>query len=268
MSLSPTGRAPVRTTRDPRGELPSRSDLETGVDAFAELRVLDFGDAPVVPADPARSHVAIEETVGQVLAAGALPMVLGGDHSITEANARACAAVHGPLGLVHFDTHADTGGQVFGVEYSHETIMRRLVEDGHVTPNRYAQVGLRGYWPGEKEFSWQAEHGITSLFMHDVRDLGIGVVVRRAVEAVGPGPIFLTVDIDVLNPAFAPGTGTPEIGGYTSRELLTLLRAFPANQLVGADVVEVSPPYDHAEVTSLAAATVLYEIMGLLARTR
>ena len=200
--------------------------------------------------------------MGQVLAAGALPMVLGGDHSITEANARACAAVHGPLGLVHFDTHADTGGQVFGVEYSHETIMRRLVEDGHVTPNRYAQVGLRGYWPGEKEFSWQAEHGITSLFMHDVRDLGIGVVVRRAVEAVGPGPIFLTVDIDILDPAFAPGTGTLEPGGMTTSELLWAVREVALRtEVIGAFVVEVIPTgVGSADVTALAADRVVREI--------
>jgi agmatinase len=214
---------------------PPGPNLETGVDAFAELRVLDFGDA-----DPTRSHVAIEETVGQVLAVGALPMVLGGDHSITVANVRACAAVHGPLGLLHFDTHADTGAQVFGVEVSHGTIMRRLVDDGHVAPNRCAQVGLRGYWPGEKEFSWQAKHGITSLFMHDVRDLGIGVVVRRAIEAVGLGPIFLTVDIDVLDPAFAPGTGTPEPGGMTTSELLLAVREVALRtEVIGADVVEV-----------------------------
>jgi arginase family enzyme len=151
-------------------------------------------------------------------------VVLGGDHSITEANARACATVHGPLGLVHFDTHADTGAEVFGVEVSHGTIVRRLVKDGHVAPKRYAQVRLRGYWPGEGEFSWQAEHGITSFFMHAIRDLGIKEVVRRALEAVGPGPVFLTVDIDVLDPAFAPGTGTPEPGGMTTSELLWAVR--------------------------------------------
>jgi agmatinase len=246
---------------------PPGPNLETGVDAFAELRVLDFGDAPVVPADPARSHAAIEETVGQVLAAGAVPMVLGGDHSITEANARACAAVHGPLGLVHFDTHADPGAQVFGVELSHGTIMRRLVEDGHVAPNRYAQVGLRGYWPGEKEFSWQADRGITSLFMHDVRDLGIGEVVRRAVEAVGPGPVFLTVDIDVLDPAFAPGTGTPEPGGMTTSELLWAVREVALRtEIIGADVVEVIPTgVGSADVTALAADRVVREILGGIA---
>ena len=133
---------------------PPGPHLEAKIDGFAALRVVDFGDAPVLPADPAASHAAIERTVGQVLAAGAIPIVLGGDHGIAEPDIRACAGRHGgPVGLVHFDTHTDTGEEVFGVEVSHGTPMRRLVEQGHVDPRRYAQVGLRGYWPGEEEFS-------------------------------------------------------------------------------------------------------------------
>ena len=150
--------------------------------------MVDFGDAPVIPADPARSHAAIEATVGQVLAAGAMPVVLGGDHSITEPAVRACAARTGRSAMVHFDTHTDTGAEVFGVERSHGTFIRRLVDGGQLDRGRYAQIGLRGYWPGEAEFAWQAERGITSLFTHDVRDLGIREVVRRAIAAVGPGP--------------------------------------------------------------------------------
>src|SRR3954470_10774316 len=160
---------------------PPGPHLEVKVDAFAELRVADFGDAPVIPADPVRSHAAIEATVGQVLAAGAIPVVLGGDHSITEPAVRACAAVHGPVGMVHFDAHTDTGEEVYMVELSHGTPMRHLVDDGHVAGARYAQIGLRGYWPGEAELAWQAGHGITSLFMHDIRDLGIREVLRRAI---------------------------------------------------------------------------------------
>ena len=221
---------------------PPGPHLEAKVDAFKELRVVDFGDAPVIPADAGRSHEAIEATVGQVLAAGALPVILGGDHSVSEPSVRACAAVHGPVGMVHFDTHTDTGAEVFGVERSHGTFMRQLVEDGHVDGRRYVQIGLRGYWPGEPEFAWQAEHGITSLFMHDVRDLGIREVVRRAVAAVGEGPVYLTVDVDVLDPAFVPGTGTPEPGGMTAAELLLAVRTVAAElDLVGADVVEVIP---------------------------
>jgi agmatinase len=221
---------------------PAGPHLEVKLDAFAELRVIDFGDAPVIPADPGSSHAAIEATVAQVLAAGVAPVVLGGDHSVTEPAVRACAAVHGPVGIVHFDTHTDTGAEVFGVERSHGTFMRRLVDAGDVVGARYAQVGLRGYWPGEAEFGWQAERGITSLFMHDVRDLGIHEVVRRAIAAVGPGAVYLTVDVDVLDPAFIPGTGTPEPGGMTATDLLLAVRTVAAElDLVGADVVEVIP---------------------------
>src|SRR5206468_5147701 len=163
----------------------------------------DFGDAPVLPADAAASHRAIEETVAAVVAAGVFPVILGGDHSISEPDVRACAAGR-PIGLVHFDTHTDTGTEVFGVELSHGTPMFKLVEQGVVDPARYVQIGLRGYWPGEKEFSWQRDRGITSFFMHDVRERGIRAVVEEAVARVGGGPVFFTVDIDVLDPAFAP----------------------------------------------------------------
>jgi agmatinase len=249
---------------------PSGPELETGVDAIAELRVVDFGDAPVLPADPSRSHTAIEETVAQVLAAGTMPVILGGDHSISEPDVRACAAAYGPVGLVHFDTHTDTGAEVFGVELSHGTIMRRLVEAGYADPQRYVQVGLRGYWPGEAEFAWQAEQGITSFFMHEVRDLGIGEVVRRAVEVVGEGPVFLTVDIDVLDPAFAPGTGTPEPGGMSTTELLWAVREVAMQlEVIGADVVEVIPTgVGSADVTALAADRIIREILGGIALRR
>ena len=249
---------------------PPGPQLETGVDAMSELRVVDFGDAPILPADPVRSHAAIEATVRQVLAAGPIPVVIGGDHSISEPNVRACAAAHGPVGLVHFDTHTDTGTEVFGVELSHGTIMRRLVEAGHVDPGRYAQIGLRGYWPGSEEFAWQAEQGITGLFMHEIRDLGLGEVIRRAIEAVGPGPVFLSVDIDVLDPAFAPGTGTPEPGGMTTAELLWAVREVALRlELIGADVVEVIPTgVGGADITALAADRIVREILGGIALRR
>ena len=246
---------------------PPGQHLEAKVDAMAELKMVDFGDAPVLPADPARTHEAIERTVGQVVDAGAIPIVLGGDHSIAEPDIRACAARHGPLGLVHFDTHTDTGTEVFGVEVSHGTPMYRLVEQGHVDPKRYVQIGLRGYWPGPKEFGWQAEHGITSFFMHDVRELGIRAVVERALEAIGAGPVYLTVDVDVLDPAFAPGTGTPEPGGMTSGDLLWACRTVAERvQLVGAEVVEVIPTAPgSADITALVADRIVREILTGLA---
>jgi agmatinase len=249
---------------------PEGVHLEAKVDAFEALRIVDFGDAPVIPADPVRSHEAIEALVAQVLAAGPIPVVLGGDHSVSEPTIRACAAAHGPVGVVHFDTHTDTGTEVFGVEVSHGTPFYRLVEQGHLDPRRYAQIGLRGYWPGKAEFAWQAERGITSFFMHDVRDLGIKEVVHRAVEAVGAGPVFLTVDVDVLDPAFAPGTGTPEPGGMTTVDLLWAARTVATElELVGADVVEVIPAAaGSADVTALAADRVVREILTGIALRR
>src|SRR5829696_1930327 len=223
-----------------------------------------------IPADATVSHDAIETTVGQVLSAGAIPVVLGGDHSITEPSVRACAAAHGPVGMVHFDTHTDTGAEVFGVERSHGTFIRRLIDAGQLDASRYAQIGLRGYWPGEKEFSWQAERGITSLFAHDVRDLGIREVVRRAIAAVGPGPVYLTVDVDVLDPAFIPGTGTPEPGGMTPSELLLGVRTVATDlELVGADVVEVIPTgVGTADASALVAERVVREALTGIALRR
>jgi agmatinase len=249
---------------------PPGPHLEAGIDAFAALRVVDFGDAPVVPADPAGSHRAIEETVGEAVGAGAIPIVLGGDHSIAEPDVRACAARHGAVGLVHFDTHADTGREVFGIERSHGTPMYRLVEGGQVDASRYVQIGLRGYWPGPREFAWQGERGITSFFMHDVRELGIREVVARAVALVGEGPVFLSVDVDVLDPGFAPGTGTPEPGGMTSVELLWACRAVAeALELVGAEVVEVIPTaVGSADITALAAERIVREILTGIALRR
>jgi agmatinase len=242
---------------------PPGPHLEAKVDAFAELRVVDYGDAPVVPADPVRTHDAIERTVGEVVDAGALPVTLGGDHSITEPCVTAVARRRGPVGLIHFDTHTDTGREVFGVERSHGTPMFRLVEAGSVPGERYAQIGLRGYWPGPSEFGWQRERGIASFFMHDVRDLGIREVVERALAHVGTGPVYLTVDVDVLDPAFAPGTGTPEPGGMTSVDLLWAVREICSRvQLAGADVVEVLPTaVGSADITALVAERIVRELL-------
>jgi agmatinase len=247
------------------------SHLEAGIDPFAQLRVIDFGDAAVLPADPVRSHAAIQDTVGQVLAAGALPLVLGGDHSIAEPEIRACAAAHGPVGLVHFDAHTDTAAECFGVTLSHGTPMYNLVQSGHLDPARYVQIGLRGYWPGEEVFAWQREQGITSLFMHDVARRGIEAVVADAIALVGDGPVVLTIDVDVLDPAFAPGTGTPEPGGMTSADLLWAARTIAAGvELVGADVVEVCPSaIGAADITALVGSRIVHEMLtGIAQRQR
>ena len=218
-----------------------------------------------------RSHEAIKRTVAEALDADAMPFVLGGDHSITEPEIHAVGERHPSPGLIHFDTHTDTGRDVFGAELSHGTPMFKVVEDGHIDPKRYVQIGLRGYWPGEEEFSWQAEHGITSLFMHDIHDRGIEAVVEEAVRIVGPGPCFLSIDIDVLDPAFAPGTGTPEPGGMTSADLLWAAREVARGvELVGADVVEVLPSaIGSADITALVADRVVREVLtGVALRRR
>ena len=269
VSARPGARFAPRAIR--AASCPPGPHLEAGVDAFAELRIVDFGDAPVVPAQPERSHAAIEATVRQIVDAGLLPVILGGDHSITAPDARACAARNGPLGLVHFDTHTDTGEEVFGATLSHGTVMRTIVDEGVIDPRRYVQIGLRGYWPGPAEFAWQAERGIASLFMHDIRDRGIREVIGHAIDIVGPGPVFLTVDIDVLDPAFIPGgTGTPEPGGMTTVDLLWAARAVAASlELVGADLVEVIPTgIGSADPAALAGERIVREILTGIAMRR
>ena len=249
---------------------PPGPHLEAGIDAFEVLRIVDYGDAAVVPANPEATRAAIEQVVGEVVDAGVIPVTLGGDHSITEPCVTAIAARRGPVGLIHFDTHTDTGTEVFGVAVSHGTPMYRLVEAGCVPGDRYAQIGLRGYWPGRAEFDWQRDRGIAAFFMHDVRDLGIREVVARALAHVGEGPVYVTVDVDVLDPAFAPGTGTPEPGGMTSVDLLWAVREIAAHvELVGADVVEVLPTgIGSADITALVAERTVRELLTGLALAR
>jgi agmatinase len=249
---------------------PPGPHLEAKVDAFEVLRIVDYGDAPVIPADPAATHAAIERVVREVVEAGVVPVVLGGDHSITEPNVRAVASASSPVGLLHFDTHADTGFEVFGVERSHGTPMYRLVEAGLVDPRRYVQIGLRGYWPTEREFAWQRERGITSFFMHDVRERGLHEVLEDALRVIGNGRTFITVDIDVLDPAFAPGTGTPEPGGMTTAELLWAVRQAGSRlEIVGADLVEIIPTsVGSADITALAGERIVRELLTGLASKR
>lgn len=246
---------------------PPGPHLAAGIDAFAALRIVDYGDAPVTPASPQASHEAITATLAEVLAAGALPVLLGGDHSITEPAVRAVAAHHGgPVGLLHLDAHTDTGEEVFGAELSHGTPMRRLVDQGLVDPARYVQIGLRGYWPGEDIFAWQRERGIRDVRMHEVEDRGIDAVVDEAVAHLAPGgPVYLSFDIDVVDPAFAPGTGTPEPGGLTAADALRAIRRAAAGlDLAGADVVEVQDE----RVTALLAERLVRELLTGIALRR
>jgi agmatinase len=242
--------------------------LETEV--FSKLRCIDAGDAPVVPARPERAHRVIREKVRRVVAAGAMPVVLGGDHSITLPSVAAIAESHRPrrVGIVHFDAHADTGAEVYGALLSHGTPMRRLIEEGWVEGRNFVQVGLRGYWPERATFEWMREQGMRWHRMVEIEERGAEEVIAQAIDEAldGPDAIYLSVDIDVLDPAAAPGTGTPEPGGMLARELLRSVRQIAsAVELVGMDVVEVSPPYDHAEITAAAAHRCVLEALSALA---
>lgn len=243
--------------------------LQERIDWSEELRVVDYGDAPIVPTDADASLKTIEATVREVTQAGALPVILGGDHSITQANLRGCIPEGGePVGLLHFDAHTDTAERVHGRERSHGTPMYHLVNEGLVDPRRYVQIGLRGWWPEERELAWQEQQGITSFFMHEVFESGIREVMETALAALRAGPVFLTVDVDVLDPAFAPGTGTPEPGGMSSADLLWSCRAAAKElELIGADVVETLP-LTVEDRTALVANRAAAEILTGLAVRR
>jgi agmatinase len=244
--------------------------LQERLDWSEELRVIDYGDAPIVPTNPVASLEAIEATVREVADAGVLPLVLGGDHSITGANLRGCIReADGPVGLLHFDAHTDTAEKVHGQVRSHGTPMYHLVNEGLVDPRRYVQIGLRGWWPQERELAWQERQGITSFFMHEVSESGIESVIETALAALRAGPVFLTVDIDVLDPAFAPGTGTPEPGGMTSGDLLWSCRAAAKElELIGADVVETLPLTVEDRTALVANRTAAEILTGLAVRRR
>jgi agmatinase len=243
------------------------------VEPFEILTVVDAGDANIIPAWIERSHAFIYRKVREVAETGAIPIVLGGDHSITWPSATAVAEVRRPgtLGIVHFDAHADTAPEDWGVLAGHGTPMRRLIESGAVAGRNFVQVGLRGYWPPVDVFAWMHEQGMRWHLMREIEERGMEAVVDHAIgEALdGADAIYLSVDIDVLDPGMAPGTGTPEPGGLLTRELLRAIRRIVgAVDLAGMDIVEVSPPYDHAEVTAMAANRCAMEAIAALAAKR
>ena len=235
------------------------------VHPFERLRVADCGDVDVVPISIERTLAAIQERVGEVMADGAMPVCVGGDHSVTLGILRAVARRHGPVGLVHFDAHPDTWDEYFGSKFFHGTPFRRAVEEGLVEPKRMIQVGIRGPLYGDEDFAFHEQHGIEVVRIEAVKEQGTAWVTERLNRLRG-GPVYLSFDIDAVDPAFAPATGTPEVGGLTSYEALVLVRALAGLNIVGADVVEVSPPYDGpGQITALLAANLLFEIVSLLA---
>lgn len=236
------------------------------VEPWRRLQVADAGDIACNPFD-------IVEAVGQIeaaarrLAAGADGLVaLGGDHTIALPLLRAMHARHGPIALVHFDAHLDTWDTYFGAPYTHGTPFRRAFEEGLLAADRSIHVGIRGPLYSTGDLAEDAAMGFAVISTSDVARAGVDAAVARIRERVGEAPLYLSVDIDALDPAHAPGTGTPEPGGLTTRELQLILRGLVDLRLVGGDVVEVAPPYDHAELTALAAANVAYEYLGLFAR--
>ena len=230
------------------------------------LSIVDYGDVPVSPGDTERTYAQVEEALAPIVEAGVFPAALGGDHAITLAELRALAKKHGPLALVQLDSHGDVWESYFGQRYFHGTTFKRALEEGVLDPTASVQAGMRGSLYGPDDIQIAKDFGFTVLTTDELRDLGpqrYGELVR---EQVGDRPVFVSFDIDFLDPAFAPGTGTPEAGGFSTAEALAFVRNLKGIRLEGCDVVEVSPPYDNAgAITALAGATVMYELLSLRA---
>lgn len=251
----------------------SRPHLALRVDALRDLRVVDAGDVEMPPGEIERALDALEEAVYAVASAGAVPLVLGGDHSIALPDATGVARHlgFGRVSMIHFDAHADTGDIEFGSLYGHGQPMRRLIESGALRGDRFLQVGLRGYWPGPETMAWMAEQSMRSFEMTEIGRRGLDSCLDEAFEIALDecDAVFLSVDIDVCDPGHAPGTGTPEPGGLSSRQLLDAVRRICRElPVAGIDVVEVSPPYDHAEITAFLANRVCLEALSGMAVRR
>jgi agmatinase len=251
----------------------SRPSLALRVDGLRDLRVYDAGDVEMFAGDIERAHHALEDAVAAVASAGAIPVVLGGDHSIARPDATGVARHigFGRVSMVHFDAHADTADIDFGSLYGHGQPMRRLIESGAVRGDRFLQIGLRGYWPGPEVLGWMAEQRMRSYEMSEIVARGLDECLTEAFATAVDDcdGVFLSVDIDVVDPGMAPGTGTPEPGGLTARQLLDAVRRCCLElPVVGVDVVEVSPPYDHADITAYLGNRVVLESLSAIARRR
>ncbi|MDF2092684.1 agmatinase [Knoellia sp. 3-2P3] len=232
---------------------------------FRHAQVVDAGDVAANPFDIARAIDETREGLATLITPSGRPVVsLGGDHTMALPALQAMHHVHGPLALVHFDAHLDTWNTYFDAPYTHGTPFRRASEQGLIVKGSSAHVGIRGSLYDRQDLLDDEELGFTIVHCRDIDRIGVDGIVERVVERVGDHPVYVSIDIDVLDPAFAPATGTPEAGGMTSRELLGVLRAMRELRLVGADIVEVSPVYDHAEVTAVAAANIAYELVTIM----
>jgi agmatinase len=238
------------------------------VHPFERLRVADYGDIDTVPISIERTYAAVEQGIAEIVTAGATPVCVGGDHSITLPVLRAVARRHGPVGVVHFDAHPDTWDEYFGSKFFHGTPFRRAIEEGLIDSRRMIQVGIRGPLYGPEDFAFHDAHGLEVIRIEAVKEQGAAWVAARLARLAG-GPVYCSFDIDAVDPAYAPATGTPEVGGLTSYEALAIVRGLRGLTLVGCDLVEVSPPYDGpGQITSLLAANLLFELVCLLALQR
>ena len=236
------------------------------VDVFGALRALDGGNVALSPFDGVAMRERVHGEVAAVLTAGAAPFVVGGDHSVALPALRAIVARHGPVAVVHVDAHADTStGELWGDDFHHGAPLRHALAEGLVQPGQLYQIGLRGPQGGPDDGAFAAAHGAHVFRMEAIEARGIAFVMAEVRERIGDRPVYLTFDIDGIDPAFAPGTGTPVPGGLTSREALALVRGLAGVRLVGMDLVEVAPALDHADMTSHLAAALLYEGLALLA---
>lgn len=236
-----------------------------GTYPFQQANCADVGDAEINPANLHDSLAKIEASVGKLVAKGIRPLSAGGDHLISLPLLRAVAKDR-PVGMVHFDAHTDTWDSYFGGEkYTHGTPFRRAIEEGLLDPKRVIQIGIRGSVYDLDDDRWGLEQGIRIIYIEDYFRMGPDAVIAEARRVVGDGPTYLSFDVDGIDPAFTPGTGTPEVGGYTPAEAQKMLRGLRGIDFVGADVVEVSPPFDQSGNTALVAANLMFEILALLA---
>jgi len=250
-----------------------RPSLALGVDALLDLSVVDLGDVEMPSGDTEKSLRRLEERVTAVAMAGVIPVVLGGDHTIALPDVTGVArhVGWGRVAVIHFDAHADTGDSQMGSLYGHGTPMRRLIESGACRGDRFLQIGLRGYWPEPATLGWMAEQGMRSFEMSEIVSRGLDDVLDEAMAIAMNecDAVFLSIDVDVVDPGSAPGTGTPEPGGLSSRQLLDAVRRLAMETPVGGvDVVEVSPPYDHAEITAYLGNRIVLEALSGIAWRR